>query len=351
MKNKKLTAMLIGCCILTSSFPAFAEESQLPEGKKAELMKVENTKADTAKEEISTKNPGPTLDILEVDKDGLFNDLESAILKGEDFQISDIIGKNSDTQISTESKFDLSDMTLLSDAMLDMGSANLKYESFATQMLDGFEKVDLCGSSEGCIGKFKNEFGESLANMSLEGAKLPEGLTVENLLSSASDSIHSAYQTAINSEGFAGIKNQISIGNIFNVANQGLSMPELESMGTLSGMNQLQESINKDYASSQHAAMQGNIRDSLSEYQENLSYITNEELLNLIDTDNQLMDFSGNINAGNLESTADEIRDMYHDVFTNQYGMYELTTDILHINDLKEGIYSLLKDKFVDYEW
>jgi len=351
MKNKKLTPLLIGCCILTSSFPAFAEELQLPEGKKAELMKVENIKGDTVKEELSSKNPESILDTLEVDKDGFFNDLETAILNGEEFQISEIIGKNSDTQISTESKFDLSDMTLLSDTMLDMGSTNLKYESFATQMLDGFEKVDLSGSSEGCIGKFKNEFGESLANMSLEEAKLPEGLTVENLLSSASGSIHSAYQSAINSEGFSGIKNQISIGNIFNVANQGLSMPELESMGTLTGMNQLQESINKDYASSQHAAMQGGIRDSLSEYQENLSYITNEELLNLIDTDNQLMDFSGKINAGNLESIADDIRDMYHDVFPNQYGIFELGSDITHIGDLKEGTYSILKDALVDFDW
>lgn len=77
MKNKKLTPLLIGCCILTSSFLAFAEESQLPEGKKAELTKVENIKGDTVKEELSSKNPESILNTLEVDKDGFFNDLEA----------------------------------------------------------------------------------------------------------------------------------------------------------------------------------------------------------------------------------------------------------------------------------
>ena len=58
MKNKKLTSLLIGCCILTSSFPAFAKETQLPEGKKAELTKVENIKRGYGKRGTKFKEPG-----------------------------------------------------------------------------------------------------------------------------------------------------------------------------------------------------------------------------------------------------------------------------------------------------
>ena len=136
------------------------------------------------------------------------------------------------TGLGGESLFDISGIS----SGLDMERVNLQYEQLVNDMMDSSALTDTEGLSMDCMELFNETYGDIAGSIQLKEPEIPEGFTVNNMLLQGQKAVNEAYAAATSSESFTAVKNNISIGKIFTIANQGLSMPELASGDTMSEM-------------------------------------------------------------------------------------------------------------------
>ena len=236
------------------------------------------------------------LEGMGMDMEAVFADLKKALDSGKEFQLSASLEDHSGMDISQESLFDLSNMQFVTDTVVDLGTANLKYQILSEQMKSDFSAKDVSGKSENSVELFQNTYGDLAGSLSLKTPKLPKGFSVSEMLKKGSSTIIGLYEDASHSGNFASIKGSISIGNIFTQAKQGLSMPEMTSMDELS--NQLHGSSKEVtlQANEAYRNQMNNIRERLKGKQDGLKDSVNKNYLNMVDIDSSKLNIDSKKN-------------------------------------------------------
>lgn len=191
--------------------------------------------------------------------------------------------------ISQEPLFDLSNMQFVTDTALDMGTANLKYQMLSEQMKNEYTVLDVSGMSKNSIELFQNTYGDLANSLSLETPQLPDGFSVSEMLDKGSSTILSMYEDASHSGNFSSIKGSISIGNIFTLAKEGLSIPEMTSMDELSYQLESSSKNVTHQANQAYRNQMQNIREKMNGKSEGLKDSVNESYLNMGDLDNSIL--------------------------------------------------------------
>lgn len=257
------------------------------------------------------------LGLLNADLDGMFSDMRDSLAKGEAFTLSGMIADHSDMDLSTEGMFDLSD-TGLSGKSIDMGVTNLEYSVLASEMMDVYKGTDLSGTSAGCVELFQQSFGDLASQVKLDEMRIPEGFTVENMITSANAAVDSAYAGATSNPSFANIKGSISIGPVFAIANQGLSMPELASTESMQSLMKSADRANYRKMKGEYHASTSDLSDKQESLNHNLRSNVEENFLNMVDMDNSIIDMNGNLSKDNLANATEMVNDMYKDTTTHK---------------------------------
>jgi len=173
MKYKQITALLVCASLMFPSVHAFAAEElgaiSAETGMTTDGSALESGNTTEAENQTSTGS------LLNADFDGIFSDMSNSLLNGQSLTLSDAIQNNSDLKLSTDSKFDMSDMNLISSTAVDMGLVNMQYQNLSASLSDSFNGMDLSGKSQNCMSLFDNTYGGIAEQLSLSEPQLPEG--------------------------------------------------------------------------------------------------------------------------------------------------------------------------------
>lgn len=338
MKYKQITALLLCTSLMFPSVPAFAAEELVAIS--AETGMTTDGSALESGNTTEAENQTSTGSLLNADFDGIFSDMSNSLLNGQSLTLSDVIQNNSNLKLSTDSKFDMSDMNLISSTAVDMGLVNMQYQNLSASLSDSFNGMDLSGKSQNCMSLFDNTYGGIAEQLSLSEPQLPEGFTVSNMIDSASSAVNSMYSSASNSGSFSSIKGSVSIGKIFSAANAGLSMPSLASDAELKSTIAGLDSVNYSKAYNSYLTSKIDVK-SHTKNASQLSDQTNQSFLNIVDMSDACMNLDGSINQDNLKDSISNVDDMFTDVTNAKYDT--LLTRIKYntgniINDLSEAL-------------
>lgn len=290
--KKALLAVTVSCLMTLSGIPVYATNS--------DISNDDTNMSDNSKD-IEQSDTNKNFNLFSANLDDVYSAMSKSIKGGENISLSDAFNQVSDFSISTGSYMDTSDLQLGSS--VDFGTVNLQYCNLAQNMTDKFNTSDLSGNSINCLSLFENTYGDVLNSVKLENPTIPEGFTVDNMLAQGQSAIDSAYQSATSSSSFTSIKNSISIGNIFSKANQGLSMPELASNDTLSGLISSSSQSQKSQITGEYDDRRNWINEKRSSVKQDTLSDLNKSFLSAYDTYSK-SDISANTGSKN-EDTSD----------------------------------------------
>ena len=262
---------------------------------------------DGKEDDLSASNG---LSVMDTNLDSLFASMQDSLLSGEDVSISDAFNSLSKQEISQDSLFDLSDV--LTDASFDSGLLNIQYAAMTESMMDSSGLKNVSGQSMNCMQLFNDTYGDIMSQIQLEEPTIPEGFTVESMLQAGQEAVQQAYASVTSSGDFATVKNSISIGNIFSIANEGLTMPDLASGETLSGMlGSLSESSgNKSSIKKEYSAYDGELGTIKEDFSHDMVSNTKGKLLEMADIANPSLLYSEEDESyeGNVSEHLDSLR-------------------------------------------
>lgn len=296
MRYKQFIATLMCAILIIPTTSASATEG-------TEVMQnMENSLNDSSSTVTSSNISSGSFDLSSANLDGVFSDMANALNSGTSLSLSQAIQNNSDYTMSSDSQYDLSDINLISSTMssMDMGVLNTEFQSLSSSMADSYTNLDLSGKSQNCMDLFNSTYGNLAEQLTLDNPEIPEGFTVSNMINSASDLVNSAYSDASNSDSFSSVKGSVSIGKIFSVANEGLSMASLasesEMQGLISGLNASNYATAMSSYQSAASSAASNLQNSSELYSQ-----ANSNFLNVVDMSGSMMSFDGSINKKNLK--------------------------------------------------
>lgn len=301
--KKAFLAVTISSLMAFSGIPVYATDAGNPDDK--------TNIADDSGDNHSTGN----FNLFSANLDDVYSAMNKSIKGGENISLSDAFNQVSDFSISTGSYMDTSDLQLGSN--VDFGAVNLQYCNLAQNMTNTFNTSDLSGNSLNCLSLFDNTYGDVLDSVKLENPTIPEGFTVDNMLAQGQSAIDSAYQSATSSSSFVNIKNSISIGNIFSKANQGLSMPELASNDTLSGLINSSSQSQKSQITGEYDDRRNWINEKRSSVKQDTLSDLNKSFLSAYDTYSK-SDISANTGSKN-ENTSESSSESNTAAAANNY--------------------------------
>jgi len=288
MKYQKLVVLTLCLSLITPSSMVFAAEEPVSAAEEDLSGSDENNEKLPSILETEEDSPGK-LESMGTDMSSVFADLKEALDSGKEFQLSESLEDHSNMDISQEPLFDLSNMQFVTDTVLDMGTANLKYQMLSEQMKNEYTVLDVSGMSKNSIELFQNTYGDLANSLSLETPQLPDGFSVSEMLDKGSSTILSMYEDASHSGNFSSIKGSISIGNIFTLAKEGLSVPEMTSMDELSYQLESSSKNVTHQANQAYRNQMQNIREKMNGKSEGLKDSVNESYLNMGDLDNSIL--------------------------------------------------------------
>ena len=208
---------------------AYAAETESSEDTDTSLADTIEENAEEIIDSDAEEEEDTSSSLSSSDLSSIFSSLSSSLLDGSDFSLSSSISDATGTSVSSTSLYDVSNMTIISDTILDMGMTNLQYESLASSLTSSYESTDLSGSAltaEDLFGSTYSDVSVSLEEYSLD-------ISTSDILSSASDTISSLYSSTTESDYFSGIKNSISTSDIFAIASAGATEYSLSDASTL----------------------------------------------------------------------------------------------------------------------
>ena len=165
MKYQKLVVLTLCLSLITPSSMVFATEEPVSAAAEDLSGSDENNEKLPSILETEEDSPGK-LESMGTDMSSVFADLKEALDSGKEFQLSESLEDHSNMDISQEPLFDLSNMQFVTDTVLDMGTANLKYQMLSEQMKHEYTVLDVSGMSKNSIELFQNTYGD-LANSCL----------------------------------------------------------------------------------------------------------------------------------------------------------------------------------------
>lgn len=309
MRYPKAVAVILMAALLTSGSVSATEPKDTTGGTPAATDEVsedptleleEDSLLKQEEDSMTDLKEDATLSVMDTDLDSIFSSMQDSLLSGEDVSISDAFNALSKQEISQEALFDMSDLSL--DSSFDSGLLNIQYTEMVDNMMDSPSLMDAQGQSLNCMQLFDDTYGDVLSQIQLEEPTIPEGFTVNSMLEAGQNAVDQAYSSVTSSGDFATVKNSISIGNVFSIANKGLTMPDLASGETLSGMLGDLNSGNKGQIEGEFNANENVFNDYKSNYQQDMVKNTKEKLLSMADiADHSLFyfddceDFEGNV--------------------------------------------------------
>ena len=205
--------MLCAACVMSSPLQCIkCSEVNKKEGPPSSQQIIEE---ELSKDSDPTLNEQTPEDIFsQLDMDDLFKSMQESLISGKEFSFSDAFKGFA----PSENIFD----QMEKKDHLDYGLVNMQYQMLTDKMLGAVSEKDTSGKAMGCYNLFDQTYGGIREGLTLSEPTLPEGFSLDEMIANQSKMISNTYQSAISSEGFSGVKAQISIGNVFEIAKHGV---------------------------------------------------------------------------------------------------------------------------------
>lgn len=241
---KKKIILFFALCMVCAS-PVMAEETSLLPTEEMTTESTETNITDTSEE----KDLEETLNTIMNDDSDFMNSadvfdsyLYSNQVNGTSF--SDMFSKLTGTQISQDQLIDISSF----GGALDNGQVNMQYEALSQTILNSVLNTDESGKSLDAASLFSTTYGDLASQLSLKKATIPDDFDTDAMMNSAAKSVKKAYNQTMKSSAYKDVKKQISIGDVFQKAKNGASIPSVSSSDLAS--NSKLSSIAKSASSS-----------------------------------------------------------------------------------------------------
>lgn len=263
---------------------------------------------------------------LSFSTEDILNSMHSAI-SGDDTSLSEVLQNYTPFKIDMDAYYSIEDLELKSQN--DFGTINLQYVTLSNDLAQTQSNLDMSGFSRTATDAFNSTYGDLASQISLTTYSIPEGFSVDSILSAGSAQINSLYSSALSSDMFQTVKGNISFGSIFAKAKEGVSTYSLSSTDTLRSMMINDGTISKLDAESQskydEIAKQFEVDLSDAQNQQNFEAIvyshtgTNPDQI----VNNQSYIDSKTEELKNDSSYADEVLGDYMDYILQNANCYE----------------------------
>lgn len=280
MKKQHIAALLLCALILPSAVPVQAAEPKESQNQ-IETEQSSDQESIIIREidpETSTEPVPERKSVFSTDYDLIFQQMQESMKKGESISFSKLFNENSTLKITEESMFDMSDAQDFFDA--DMGMTNLKYEALASALTDSVSQ-NFGGQSMDCMGMFQDTYGGVISGLEMKEPEIPKGFTVDSMLNAGNNAVNQAYKDAMKSSSFQSVKNQISIGSVFDMAKRGPDAVSLKSDKELSSLLSKHSSSSKSQIKGEYGNRQGWLNDKRSDFKLDLKAMEHEARLNM----------------------------------------------------------------------
>nr|WP_303182445.1 hypothetical protein [Lachnoclostridium phocaeense] len=288
--NKILCFLGISLCLATYPSTVQAEETMSELENKSDEAKKEGQEVtvrdDRSEENTSEKDvvsKEEPLNLLGADLDILFSNMRDKLESGETFTFSELLSESGGKELSEDPAFEISAMEGRSDDILDMGLLNMQYACLAADMEEQYIGADLSGMGQGCMSLFNEEYGNIVQDVQLKEPTIPEGFSVSSMLSAGQDAINQAYSSVMSGSAFSTAKTNISIGDIFEKANSGLSTPSLASSEDLRNLLSVYSDGNKSTINSEYSDRQTWLNEKRADVRHDLEAKNDRSFLEFAD--------------------------------------------------------------------
>lgn len=175
-------------------------------------------------------------DFKQLDNDTMFNVMKNSLDAGEDINLGDAFTQSSGLDIPSNFMYDLSDCGI--NGKLDASEINLEYANLLSNMDKEYSNnaEDLSDNALDATKLFSNTYGDLAEKLQIDEATLPEDFSLSAITKQNTDTINSAYNSALNNSEYSSVKSKVNSSDIFEKASQGLSMPSLMSPSDLSAL-------------------------------------------------------------------------------------------------------------------
>lgn len=163
----------------------------------------------------------------------ILNSMHEA-LSGDDTSLSEVLQDYTPFEIDMDAYYSIDDLKLQSEN--DFGTINLQYVTLSNDLAQTYDSLDMSGFSRTAVDAFSDNYGNLASQISLEAYSIPEGFSVNSILSAGSEQINALYSSALSSDMFQTVKGNISFGSIFAEAQNGVSTYSLKSTSELRSM-------------------------------------------------------------------------------------------------------------------
>lgn len=170
---------------------------------------------------------------LSFSTEDILESMHSALL-GDDTSLSEVLQNYTPFEIDMDSYYSIEDLQLQSEN--DFGTINLQYVTLSNDLAQTYSDLDMSGFSRTAVDAFSSNYGDLASRISLDTYSIPDGFSVSNILSAGSAQINALYSTALSSDMFQTVRNNISFGSIFAEAQAGVSVYSLKSTSELRSM-------------------------------------------------------------------------------------------------------------------
>ena len=236
--SAKLTALLLSVTFICSPCTVFATETDTKgtpnyeSGGLSQDASTEDIKAymDSLSSNSSLslgdmKQAAKATDIRAMlnaeDYTSVYGDVLDSISGNDMMKLSMAIGSQMNISVPESIAADVAVMDYSS--VYDTGLLNLQYMALSQSYTDNYIKAESANKAGDCMELFKNTYGDLASSLKLETPEIPSDFQPDKMVSQMSAQMEATYKDSTSKGQFASIKNSISIGNIFDMAQAGYS--------------------------------------------------------------------------------------------------------------------------------
>lgn len=237
--------------------------------------------------------------------------MKESLNQGENISLEDAMNLSGGLTVPSNMFYDLADSGLT--GKIDNSILNIQYGGLISQMNQNYQVIDLSSKSQGAVNLFESQYGDIAKNITLDEATLPEGWSMQDMITNNNNIINNSYNTAYQNSNYATIRNSMNISGIFGQASKGAVAYNLASSGQLnSQVSQLASQYKNDAVQKRNEAR----KDSQILASQNFASISSTkdyvDSFHVDDNGNLISPYDSQINAAvdqanhdNMSQTAD----------------------------------------------
>lgn len=161
----------------------------------------------------------------------VFSLMKESLNQGENISLEDAMNLSGGLTVPSNMFYDLADSGLT--GKIDNSILNIQYGGLISQMNQNYQAIDLSSKSQGAVNLFESQYGDIAKNITLDEATLPEGWSMQDMITNNNNIINNSYNTAYQNSNYATIRNSMNISGIFGQASKGAVAYNLASSGQL----------------------------------------------------------------------------------------------------------------------